>query len=492
MSTIMTTSPRKASAVMQRLLAVALVAFTPFLIPAHATDLSLGYDANGNVNSKTTPSGTTTFNYDALDRVQTEAGPAGARTHVYDPNGNRTSDTAGTTAAYTPNTDKLQTINGITVTLDASGNLTRDGTYIYVWNALNQLVELHKADNTLIASYFYDYQNRRSRKVTTVAAPQGASTTYYTYDEQSHLIAETGPNNQPFATYVWNGDTLTGFITYQPTRTVYTVQVDQLGSPFQVRTLAGTVVWRWESEAYGKTQPNQDVDGDGTQLTLNLRFPGQYYDPESGLHYNLNRYYSPKLARYLTPDPIGLAGGVNNYQYGLGSPLMQVDPLGLTSDDVLLGGGSARPPIGVVNLSAQAQRQLAQQLTRALRDLNRKKSYQTYTRYNPKTGQCYSGRTSGYDDPETNVRNRSYGQALLNEEGFLPGVLDKSSDSYNAIRGREQQMIEINGGAQSSGGFSRNKINGISSLNPAGPLLYIPAATSEFGTPVPAGRCTCQ
>lgn len=329
MSTIMTTSPRKASAVMQLLLAVALIAFAPFLVPAHATDLGLGYDANGNVNSRTTPSGTTTFNYDALDRVQNEAGPAGARTHVYDPNGNRTSDTAGTTAAYTPNTDKLQTINGITVTLDASGNLTADGTYLYVWNALNQLAELHKADNTLIASYYYDYQNRRSRKVTTTAAPQGATTTYYSYDGQNHLIAETGPGNQPIATYVWNGDTLTGFITYQPTRTVYTVQVDQLGSPFQVRTLTGTVVWRWESEAYGKTQPNQDVDGDGTQLTLNLRFPGQYYDPESGLHYNLNRYYSPKLARYLTPDPIGLAGGANVFGYVKQNPLNYSDPKGL-------------------------------------------------------------------------------------------------------------------------------------------------------------------
>ncbi|MDP2827731.1 MAG: RHS repeat-associated core domain-containing protein, partial [Sulfuricellaceae bacterium] len=82
-------------------------------------------------------------------------------------------------------------------------------------------------------------------------------------------------------------------------------------------------------EAFGKTLPNEDPDGDGNKFTLNLRFPGQYYDVESGLHYNHHRYYSPKLGRYMSADPIGLAGGLNLFGYAKQNPLRYVDPLGL-------------------------------------------------------------------------------------------------------------------------------------------------------------------
>ncbi|WP_249126908.1 RHS repeat-associated core domain-containing protein, partial [Aeromonas popoffii] len=60
-----------------------------------------------------------------------------------------------------------------------------------------------------------------------------------------------------------------------------------------------------------------------------LRFQGQYFDAETGLHYNRHRYYQPETGRFITPDPIGLAGGLNNYQYAP-NPTGWVDPLGLT------------------------------------------------------------------------------------------------------------------------------------------------------------------
>lgn len=77
------------------------------------------------------------------------------------------------------------------------------------------------------------------------------------------------------------------------------------------------------------------------------------------------------------------------------------------------------------------------------------KTYQTYTRYNPRTNQCYTGMTSGYGTPEQNVRKRNANQSHLNSEGFEKGIVDQSSSNYLAIRGREQQVMEVNGG----GGF---------------------------------------
>ena len=316
--------------------------------PAEAADLDLDYDANGNVISKTTTGGTTAYTYDKLDRLDTETGPPGNRDHAYDPNGNRTADGAGTTATYTANSDRVATLNGVSVTLDAAGNLTADGTYKYVWDDFGDLVELRKADNTLLATYYYDYRHRRTRKVTTAAAPQGADTVFYLHDQWDNLLAEMGSSGEALMTYVWNGDTLTGVIVHQPQRTVYTVQVDHLGTPYQVRTLDGKIVWRWEPDGYGRTQPNEDVDGDGKKLTLNVRFPGQYFDKESGLHYNWHRYYSPKIG-YISPDPIGLEAGPNPYAYANQNPLIYTDPEGLSAAGAMKGariGGAAGSRLG--------------------------------------------------------------------------------------------------------------------------------------------------
>lgn len=87
------------------------------------------------------------------------------------------------------------------------------------------------------------------------------------------------------------------------------MQHDHLGTPRLAKNDAGVIQWRWDSDGYGTTTPTHDPDGDGKATVINLRFPGQYYDQESGLYYNWNRYYSPRLGRYLSPDPIGIEGG---------------------------------------------------------------------------------------------------------------------------------------------------------------------------------------
>jgi len=108
------------------------------------------------------------------------------------------------------------------------------------------------------------------------------------------------------------------------------------------------------------------------------------------------------------------------------------------------------------------------------------KTFQTYTKEHPETGEVYSGQTSGKGTPEENVAARDGGHHK-NADGFGPAKLDKSSKSSDAIRGREQQLIEHNGGAKSVNGTSGNAINGISAKNPK-MQQYINAATKAFGS----------
>jgi RHS repeat-associated protein len=91
------------------------------------------------------------------------------------------------------------------------------------------------------------------------------------------------------------------------------------------------VVWRWDqSDPFGGNVANENPSGLGT-FTCNLRLPGQYFDKETNLHYNYHRWYDPAIGRYTQFDLIGLAGGINGYAYAESSPLIYMDPEGLTS-----------------------------------------------------------------------------------------------------------------------------------------------------------------
>ena len=103
-------------------------------------------------------------------------------------------------------------------------------------------------------------------------------------------------------------------------------QLDHLGTPQELTDFGGEIVWSAKYNAYGKV--TRLAFGGGEHLEQPLRFQGQYFDAESGLHYNRHRYYDPEVGRYLTPDPVKLAGGLNGYRYAL-NPTGWVDPLGL-------------------------------------------------------------------------------------------------------------------------------------------------------------------
>jgi RHS repeat-associated protein len=109
----------------------------------------------------------------------------------------------------------------------------------------------------------------------------------------------------------------------------YYIHTDHLNTPRMIADQIGTTVWQWDNtEPCGNSLPNDDPDGDGVPFVFDLRFPGQYFDRETGLSYNYFRDYDPAIGRYVESDPIGLDGGANTYSYVNSNPSRFSDPKG--------------------------------------------------------------------------------------------------------------------------------------------------------------------
>jgi len=304
-----------------------------------------GYDLTGNIVSKATEQSTTNYNYDTQDHLTSAAYTAAAggsapiqtdETYSYDPLANRTS--SATTASYTYNANNQLTQAGSTsYTYDENGNTLSQtdannaaNTRSYRYDTDNRLTEVHDASNAIIASYRYDPFGRRISK--TLNNGSQSNTTYYFYSAEG-LIAEADSNGQltksygyaPGSTFstnpLWMKVPASGT---QTAATYYTYQNDHLGTPMKLLNQSGVTVWSATYDAFGRAT----VDAAST-VTNNLRLPGQYYDAESGLHYNWNRYYEPSTGRYVTSDPIGLLGGINIYVYVRGNSIRWSDSMGL-------------------------------------------------------------------------------------------------------------------------------------------------------------------
>ncbi|GDC83026.1 type IV secretion protein Rhs [Escherichia coli] len=134
---------------------------------------------------------------------------------------------------------------------------------------------------------------------------------------------------------------------YLPERKIHLYHCDHRGLPLALISEDGNTAWSAEYDEWG----NQLNEENPHHLHQPYRMPGQQYDKESGLYYNRHRYYDPLQGRYITPDPIGLRGGWNMYQYPL-NPIQVIDPMGLDAIENMTSGGLIYAVSGVPGLIA--------------------------------------------------------------------------------------------------------------------------------------------
>ena len=276
------------------------------------------YDLNGNLTSRTVNSDPISYSYDAEDRLIEEAQSAQASSFDYDLIGNRQTRSGETNETYTY---QAQSNRLVLLETDDSALPVLDRSFIY--NDANRLTQVLDSGQPS-AAYTVNASGQRTRKVS------NGNTTIYHYDQQGQLIAETQADGTLIREYLWaNGQPLAQIDHDNGLETLVYLHTDHLLTPRLASDSAGVIIWRWDSAAFGDTAPEEDPDGNGVLTTINLRLPGQYFDPETGLHYNYHRDYNPTTGRYVQSDPIGLLGGLNTYAYVGGNPLLAIDPYGL-------------------------------------------------------------------------------------------------------------------------------------------------------------------
>jgi RHS repeat-associated protein len=233
---------------------------------------------------------------------------------------------------------------------DANGNWTVSGCV-----SLDPQVSLD-APATSGGSYA---ANQPFELLATAGVPQGRTVGSVEFLDNGVLIHAAVPRGSQYA-WDWMPPSGTHVITVRvtdntqavaqsPARTMvmaagelYYIHPDHLGTPRAItRESDNQVVWRWDNtEPFGNSAPNENPSSLGV-FAYNLRFPGQYFDVETGTHYNYFRDYDPAIGRYIESDPIGLGGGTNTYAYVSGNPVRFIDPRGLQAFP------RPRPPIPI-------------------------------------------------------------------------------------------------------------------------------------------------
>ena len=172
------------------------------------------------------------------------------------------------------------------------------------------------------SSYIYDSDGQR---VTKTVSGDPSSAVHYVYDNEGRLIAEVDANGNTIREQVYVNGERVAFVSEPgtPNEATHFVHNDHLGTPKVVTASDKSVAWQAEYKPFGEVY---GLDG---SVENDFRFPGQYYDSETGYYYNYFRDYDPEIGRYLESDPIGLRGGLNRFAYAASQPLRMLDLFGL-------------------------------------------------------------------------------------------------------------------------------------------------------------------
>ncbi|MEV2249530.1 RHS repeat-associated core domain-containing protein [Streptomyces sp. NPDC050147] len=310
--------------------------------------------------------GTRRFDLDAAGRVTAVHAAGWTETYAYDAAGNQTNASwpspmpgQEATGARTYTGTRITAAGNVRYAYDTAGRTTlrqktrlsrKPDTWHYEWDAEDRLTSVVTPDGTRWR-YLYDPLGRRvsKQRVTEqggateqgVAKQEVAEQTDFTWDDMT-LCEQTShtPGAPESVTLTWDHDGLLPLAQTERKHLTdeevdarfYAIATDLVGTPTELLDEQGDIAWRTRSTLWGTTVWNR-----GATAYTPLRFPGQYYDPETGLHYNYFRHYDPETARYLTADPIGLAGGFAPHSY-VPNPFMWIDPLGLSLLDVSKNG----------------------------------------------------------------------------------------------------------------------------------------------------------
>ena len=302
----------------------------------NGTAYSRSYDLDGRLTTLPLGTDNRSYTYDADSRITAAASdgsvqsvspsfitPANAGSTYYTINYSNNSLTQITAYA-----------SGTTLNLgyDAVGNLSSDSVNNYQYDLGGRLMSVGSASFQM---------NGQGKRVSKTSLTSG--TRYFAYDQAGHLLGEYNTQGLAIQETIWLGNTPVGTVS-AGTGLLY-VYADHLNTPRTVTTQSNRVIWSWVSDPFGNGVPITSNDDSGNPYQFNLRFPGQYYDQETGLHYNMARYYNPAIGRYTQSDPIGLGGGVNTYNYTYNNAVNLVDFSGL--DTIIQIGYTQTPGFSV-------------------------------------------------------------------------------------------------------------------------------------------------
>ena len=318
--------------------------------------LAYEFDDNGQITQIDKNGTLSSFNY--LNGHLTGAvTPQGNYSYRYDTLGNRTHETSIETDGereqkdYTypipGNGNRLLAKNQSTYNYNASGAPEQTDRYRYDYNTDQRPIKVYEGD-TLLATYEYNSFGERIKKV--VYAKSGNQVIYFLY-EGHQLVAEIDatedtPTHDNYRQTIYLGHAPVAYLHGKET---YTVQSDHLGTPHRVTNSNEETVWAADYTPFGEATVLVE------RISFRHRFPGQYFDAETGIHHNYLRDYDPSLGRFLTSDPLGMMDGFNKYNYVHGNPIAAYDNFGLSATSfaiavgtnlgrfALIAGGSVTP-----------------------------------------------------------------------------------------------------------------------------------------------------